>query len=113
MASPESSSRSATASRLLAASTPRAIRDALVEPERAEFERRYAEEMRAAGDSLDLTRVLAVIDQFRRLAEITQRHGAAAHTRMLAQAAALESGDDVVTISGAVHRAEINTKLGI
>ena len=37
----------------------------------------------AAAQSLDLTGVLAVLDSFRKVAEITQRHGVEAHTRML------------------------------
>jgi hypothetical protein len=37
----------------------------------------------AAAQSLDLTGVLAVLDSFRKVAEITQRPGVEAHTRML------------------------------
>lgn len=95
---------------LLASSTPRAIRDALVGSERMEFERRYAEEMAAAAQSLDLTGVLAVLDSFRKVAEITQRHGDEAHHRMLARVADLQQGRDVPTIGAAAHRAEINAK---
>ncbi|MFQ6393153.1 DUF6247 family protein [Nocardia sp. KC 131] len=111
MASSESS-RSPVLPALLAPSTPRAIRDALVGPERAEFERHYAEEMAAAAQSLDLTGVLAVLDTFRKVAEITQRHGVEAHTRMLALVEDLQQGRNVTTIGAAAHRAEINAKLG-
>ncbi|MEV0294084.1 DUF6247 family protein [Nocardia sp. NPDC050710] len=111
MASPELS-RSSTSPALVAASTPRAIRDALVGDERSEFERRYSEEMSAAAVSLDLTGVLAVLATFREIAETTHRHGPEAHLRMLEQVAALQQGGEVATIGAAEHRAEINAKLG-
>lgn len=75
VASPESL-RPSTPPALVAASTPRAIHDALVGEERAEFARRYGQEMAAAAESLDLTGVLAVLATFREIAETTQRHGA-------------------------------------
>ncbi|MGO4615550.1 DUF6247 family protein [Nocardia sp. 2YAB30] len=112
MASPESS-RSSALPALLAPSTPRAIRDGLVGSERVEFERQYAEAMAVAAQSLDLTGVLAVLDTFRKVAEITQRHGGEAHTRMLAQVADLQQGRTVTTIGAGAHRAEINAKLGL
>jgi len=43
---------------LLSPNTARGIRDALVDAERAEFERRFAEEMARAAETLDLGRVL-------------------------------------------------------
>ncbi|MGH3573175.1 MAG: DUF6247 family protein, partial [Pseudonocardiaceae bacterium] len=46
---------------LLSAHTPRAIRDALVDAERAEFERCYAEQMATAARTLDLAGVLTVL----------------------------------------------------
>lgn len=115
MASPESPSwsRPSTTPQWLASSTPQAIRDALVGAERVEFVQRYSEEMSKAAKSLDLTGVLTVLDTFRKVADLTRRHGAEAHARMLAQVADLEAGRDVETISGADHRAEINTKLGL
>ncbi|MBH0775783.1 DUF6247 family protein [Nocardia bovistercoris] len=111
MASPESFKPS-THPALLAGSTPRAIHDALVGEEQAEFLRRYSEEMSAAAESLDLTGVLAVLAAFRRIAEITQRHGAEAHLRMLRQVADLKAGRAVETIGAAEHRALINARLG-
>ncbi|WP_433717038.1 DUF6247 family protein (plasmid) [Nocardia sp. CA-084685] len=111
MASPELSSSSAHPA-FLAASTPRAIHDALIGDEQKEFVRRYGEEMSAAALSLDLTGVLAVLNTFREIAETTERHGPDAHIRMLAQVADLQHGRAVPTIGAAQHRAEIDAKLG-
>ncbi|MFI5782850.1 DUF6247 family protein [Nocardia sp. NPDC051570] len=110
MASPELF-RSSAPPALVAASTPRAIHDALVGEEQAEFARRYGQEMAAAAESLDLTGVLAVLATFREIAETTQRHGADDHLRMLAQVENLQQGRSVATIGASEHRAEINTKL--
>ncbi|GAA5171362.1 hypothetical protein GCM10023321_69800 [Pseudonocardia eucalypti] len=96
---------------LSSAHTPRAIRDALVGTERAEFETRYAEEMGRAARTLDLTGVLEVIDTFRKIAEITQRQGEQAHRMMLERAAQLERGEQVPIVSGSVHKAEIDARL--
>ncbi|MGW4366126.1 DUF6247 family protein [Nocardia takedensis] len=60
----------------VAGSTPRAIHDAPAEPERAEFVRRYGEEMSAAARSLDLTAVLAVLATYRDIAATTLGHAA-------------------------------------
>jgi hypothetical protein len=67
---------------LLSPNTPRAIRDALIDSEREEFERRYAEEMAEAARTLDLTGVLSVLDAHRKIAEITQRQGVEAHRKI-------------------------------
>lgn len=96
---------------LLSAHTPRAIRDALVGSERAEFEHRYAEEMGRSARTLDLTSVLEVIETFRKIAEITQRQGDQAHRVMLERAAQLQHGEQVPTVSGHVHKAEISARL--
>jgi hypothetical protein len=113
MASPASLPPNAEpAPALLSAHTPRAIRDALVDAERAEFERRYAEEMAAAARTLDLTGVLTVLNTYRKIADITQRQGVEAHRRMLAQVARLRNGQNLPTVSGAEHKAQINTRLG-
>ena len=98
---------------LLSSGTARSIRDALVDAERAEFERRFAEEMASAAQTLDLTGVLQVLSTYRKIAEITQRHGIGAHRRMLDQVARLQRGDDVPTVPGHIHKAEINARLGI
>jgi hypothetical protein len=98
---------------LLSSGTARSIRDALIDAERAEFERRFAEEMAAAAQTLDLTGVLQVLSTYRKIAEITQRQGVAAHRRMLDQVARLERGEAVPTVPGHIHKAEINARLGI
>lgn len=96
---------------LLSARTPRAIRDSLICRERDEFERRYAEEMRAAAATLDLSEVLAVLETFRQIAELTQRNGPAAHLRMLDQVDRIQRGEFVVTVPGLEHQAAINARL--
>ncbi len=110
MASPEPKV-SPVAPVLVAPTTPEAIRDALVGSERIEFEHRYREEMTAAAESLNLTGVLAVLDNYRRIAEATQRQGADVHERMLAAASDLLAGRHVPTISAAEQRARINARL--
>jgi hypothetical protein len=97
---------------LLSPNTPRAIRDALIDSEREEFERRYAEAMAEAARTLDLTGVLSVLDVYRKLAEITQRQGVEAHRKMLDRVARLQRGEDVPIVPGHVHKAEINARLG-
>jgi hypothetical protein len=98
---------------LLSPGTARTIRDALIDEERAEFERRFAEEMARAAQTLDLGRVLQVLGTYRKIAEVTQRQGAAAHRKMLDQVARLQRGEDVPTVPGYVHKAEINARLGL
>jgi len=98
---------------LLSSGTARSIRDGLIDAERADFERRFAEEMASAAQTLDLTGVLQVLNTYRKIAEITQRQGIAAHRRMLDQIARLERGDDVPTVPGHIHKAEINARLGL
>jgi hypothetical protein len=98
---------------LLSPGTARSIRDALIDAERADFERRFAEEMASAAQTLDLAGVIQVLITYRKIAEITQRQGAAAHRRMLDQVARLQRGDDVPTVPGHIHKAEINARLGL
>jgi hypothetical protein len=98
---------------LLSSGIARGIRDALIDVERAGFERRFAEEMESAAGTLDLTGVLQVLSTYRKIAEITQRQGVAAHRKMLEQAARLQRGDDVPAVPGHIHKAEINARLGI
>ena len=97
---------------LLSPNTPRAIRDALIDSEREEFERRYAEAMAEAARTLDLTGVLSVLDVYRKIAEITERQGVEAHRRMLDRVTRLQRGEDVPIVPGCVHKAEINARLG-
>ena len=63
--------------------TPAAIRDALIDEERGQFERAYREALAEASDTLDLTRVLEVLRTYHRIAWMTQRQGRDAHRRML------------------------------
>jgi hypothetical protein len=98
---------------LLSSGTARSIRDALTDAERTDFERCFAEEMASAAQTLDLTGVLQVLSTYRKIAEITQRQGADAHRRMLDQVAQLQRGDDVPTVAGNIHKAEINARLGL
>jgi hypothetical protein len=69
--------------------TPAAIRDALIDEERAEFERAYRDAITEAAQTMDLTRVLDVLRNYHRIAWLTQRQGPAAHRRMLDKAAAI------------------------
>jgi hypothetical protein len=92
--------------------SPRAIREALIDEERTEFERDYQAAMAEASRTLDLTGVLDVLRSWRRIAWITQRQGPEAHRRMLDVAARLLAGADVPTVPGHVVKAEIKAKLG-
>ncbi|HXL89008.1 MAG TPA: DUF6247 family protein [Streptosporangiaceae bacterium] len=97
---------------LLSPGTARAIHDALIDAERAEFEQRFAQEMAKAARTLDLVGVLTVLEVFHKVAEVTQREGANAHRRMLEQVARLQRGEKVPTVSGHIHKAEVNARLG-
>jgi RNA polymerase-interacting CarD/CdnL/TRCF family regulator len=66
--------------------TPAAIRDALIDEERAEFEQAYQASMAEAAETMDLTRVLDVLRNYHRIAWLTQRQGRDAHRRMLDRA---------------------------
>jgi Family of unknown function (DUF6247) len=67
--------------------TPAAVRDALIDEERAEFERAYQDTMVEATSTLDLTPVLEVVRAYHRIAWLTRQQGPAAHRRMLDEAA--------------------------
>ncbi|HEX4223526.1 MAG TPA: DUF6247 family protein [Pseudonocardiaceae bacterium] len=56
---------------------PAAIRDSLIDEERADFERAYEKAMFLATGTMDLTPVLEVLRSFRRIAVITQRQESA------------------------------------
>jgi len=66
--------------------TPTAIRDALIDEEREQFERAYREALAEAGATLDLTGVLDVLRTYHRIAWMTQRQGAEAHRQLLRKA---------------------------
>jgi hypothetical protein len=93
--------------------TPAAIRDALIDEERAEFERAYRDAITEAAQTMDLTRVLDVLRNYHRIAWLTQRQGPAAHRRMLDKAAAiLQTGTNPDGIPAEDVRARIRTRLG-
>ncbi len=71
-------------------SSPAAIRDALIDEERAEFEQAYQEAMAEAAETLDLTTVLDVLRNYHRIATLTQRQGTEAHRRMLDKVAEIQ-----------------------
>ncbi|MDN5918385.1 MAG: DUF6247 family protein [Pseudonocardia sp.] len=96
---------------LLSAHTPRAIRDALVGSERAEFERDYQQAMTESATTLDLTEVLKVLGVYRELAEIARRQGPEAHLRMLDAVDRIQRGQAVPVIAGHLHKAEISARL--
>ncbi|MHA6617940.1 DUF6247 family protein [Pseudonocardia sp. DLS-67] len=93
--------------------TPAAIRDALIDEERAEFERAYREAIDEAAQTMDLTRVLDVLRNYHRIAWLTQRQGVAAHRRMLDRAAAiLQAGSNPDGIPAEDVRARGRKRLG-
>jgi hypothetical protein len=94
--------------------TPTAIRDALIDEERAEFERAYQEAIAEAAQTLDLTRVLDVLRNYHRIAWLTQRQGPEAHRRMLDQVEhALRTGEAPPgSVSAQEVRALLQERLG-
>ena len=97
---------------LPANASPQAIRAALLDDERAEFDRAYQAALASAAQTLDLTEVLDVLRTWWRVARVTQRHGAEAHRRALDSAARLLAGEDVPTVPGDVVKADIEARLG-
>jgi hypothetical protein len=93
--------------------SPAAIRDALIDEERVEFERAYQRAMAEAARTLDLTRVLDVLRNYHRIAWLTQRQGPEAHRRMLDTAATiLRTGSNPNAVAGDEVRALIRRRLG-
>jgi len=93
--------------------TPAAIRDALIEEERVEFERAYRQALAEAAETLDLTRVLDVLRAYHRIAWLTQRQGPVAHRRMLDKAAEiLRTGRNPDAVPIEDVQALINQRLG-
>lgn len=93
--------------------TPAAIRDALIDEERVEFERAYRQALAEAAETLDLTRVLDVLRTYHRIARLTQQQGPEAHRRMLDKAAEIlriRQNPDAVPIEDV--RVLINQRLG-
>ncbi len=93
--------------------TPAAIRDALIDEERAEFETAYADAMAEASRTLDLTRVLDVLRAYHRIAWLTRQQGSEAHRRMLDKAAEiLRTGSNPDAVPAEDVRALIRERLG-
>ena len=93
--------------------TPAAIYEALIDEERADFERAYEAAMAKAIRTKDLTPLLDVLRAFHRIAVVTQRQGVAAHRRMLDQVAhALKTGEAPAgSVSDEEMMARINARL--
>jgi Family of unknown function (DUF6247) len=93
--------------------TPAAIRDALIDEERAEFERAYRQALAEAAETLDLTRVMDVLRNYHRIAWLTQRQGREAHRRMLDKAAEiLRTGQNSEAVPIEDVKTLINQRLG-
>lgn len=93
--------------------TPAAIRDSLIDEERADFQRAYEKAMAQATRTMDLTPLWDVLRTYHRIAVITQRQGAAAHRRMLDQIAhAVKTGEAPAgSVSDEEMMARINARL--
>lgn len=66
--------------------SPRAIRDAVLEEERAAFTRQYRAALAVATETLDLTGVEELLRAWQRIAELTARDGRENRRQILAKA---------------------------
>lgn len=66
--------------------SPRAIRDAVLEEERAAFTRQYRAALAVAAETLDLTGVEELLRAWQRIAELTARDGRENRRQILAKA---------------------------
>jgi hypothetical protein len=78
------------------ASSPREIRAALFGEEVGHFDREYRQVMADAAESLDLSRVLEMLERWRRVAWSSSDPDA--HRTMLDNAARLNAGESVATV---------------
>lgn len=93
--------------------TPAAIRDALIDEERAEFERAYRQALAEAAETLDLAKVLDVLRNYHRIAWLTRQQGPEAHRRMLDKAAEIvRTGTNPDAVPVEVARTLIRQRLG-
>lgn len=93
--------------------TPAAIRDALIDDERAEFEQAYQEAMAEATRTLDLTRVLDILRDYHRVAWLTRQQGVEAHRRMLEKASTIvRTGHNPDAVANEQVQALIRQRLG-
>ncbi|MQA62281.1 MAG: hypothetical protein GEU86_12440 [Actinophytocola sp.] len=99
--------------RLSPDTAPAAIRDALIDEERAAFERAYQEALADAAETLDLTSVLDVLRNYHRIAWLTQRQGPEVHRWMLDKAAEiLRTGKNPDAVPAEEMKALIQRRLG-
>lgn len=93
--------------------SPAAIRDALIDEERAEFELAYQEALAEASSTLDLTRVLDVLRAYHRIAWLTRQQGHEAHRRMLDKAVEItRTGVNPTAVPDEAVTALISSRLG-
>src|SRR5882762_7936381 len=92
--------------------TPAAIRDALIDEERAAFEIAYRDALEEAKRTMDLSRLLDVLRNYCRIAWMTQRQGPDGHRRVLDKAAEIvRNGGNPTGVPIADVRALINERL--
>ena len=92
---------------LPAGEDPRSIRAALLPEEAGDFDREFRAAMIQATESLDLNRVIQVLQRWRRVAESSR--DAVAHRRMLRHSDELSRGTSVMTEPWPVTK----TRLGL
>lgn len=93
--------------------TPAAIREALIDEERVEFERAYRDAVSNAGKTWDLNPVFDVLRNYHRIACMTRANGVADHRRMLAKAEEIaRTGENPNGRSEGELMALINKRLG-
>lgn len=66
--------------------SPRAIRDAVLEEERAGFEHQFRAALKVASETLDLTELEKVLRSWQRIGELTERDGREKRREILARA---------------------------
>jgi hypothetical protein len=91
--------------RPLPARTPAAVRAALTDSDRTQFEREYQAAVRTAAEDYDLAPLQDVLDQWWHVAVLTA--DPTAHQRMLDTADALRSGRPVASTPWAAVRTEL------
>ncbi|GAA5171385.1 hypothetical protein GCM10023321_69870 [Pseudonocardia eucalypti] len=93
--------------------TPAAIRAALIDEERAEFDQAYRDALAEAARTLDLTRLLDVLRNYHRIAWLTQSQGPEAHRRMLDKATQImRTGQNPDAVPNEQVEALIRKRLG-
>ncbi|MGQ0631067.1 MAG: DUF6247 family protein [Sporichthyaceae bacterium] len=85
--------------------TPRAIHDALLPEEVGDFDRQYRQAMLEAAESLDLTKVFALLEHWRWIARSSL--DPVSHRQMLANAQILLAGGEIETELWSVTKARL------